>query len=44
MYRGQKTCRRRSPLSLTLLGLSAVVVLAVMIFPRKLAELMASLP
>jgi Cu+-exporting ATPase len=44
LYRGQKSCRRRSPLSLVLFGLSAVVVLAVIAYPQKLAELMAALP
>ena len=44
MYRGRGSCQRRSHLSLILFGLSAMVVLAVMIFPQKLAELMAALP
>ena len=44
LYRGRRSCRRRSPLSLVLFGLSAVVVLAVIVFPQKLAELMAALP
>jgi len=44
MYHGRRSCQRRSRLSLVLFGLSAVVVLAVMIFPQKLAELMAALP
>jgi hypothetical protein len=43
IYRG-RSCQRRSRLSLILFGVSAVVVLAVMIFPQKLAELMAALP
>lgn len=43
IYRGQKSCRRRSPLSLILLALSAMVVLGVILFPQKLAELMAAL-
>ena len=43
IYRG-RSCQRRSHLGLILFGLSAVVVLAVMIFPQKLAELMAALP
>jgi len=43
MYRGQKSCRRRSRLSLVLLALSATVVLAVILFPKKLAELLAAL-
>lgn len=44
MYRGQRTCRRRSPLSVVLLALSAMLVLAVIVFPQKIAELMAALP
>jgi hypothetical protein len=44
LYRGRKTCRRRSPLSLILFGLSAAIVLAVILFPQKLAELLAALP
>ena|SRR5579863_9145313 len=43
IYRG-RSCQRRSRFGLILFGLSAVVVLAVMIFPQKLAELMAALP
>jgi uncharacterized membrane protein YidH (DUF202 family) len=44
LYRAQRSCRRRSRLSLVLFGLSAAIVLAVIIFPQKFAELMASLP
>ena len=43
MYRGQRSCQKRSRLSLILFRLSAAVVLAVVIFPQKLAELMAAL-
>jgi hypothetical protein len=43
LYLGQRTCRR-SRVSLFLLGVSALVVLAVIVFPQKLAELMAALP
>src|ERR1700689_1636070 len=43
MYRGHRSCQKRSRLSLILFGLSAVVVLAVMIFPQRLAELLAAL-
>ena len=39
--RSGRTCRRRSRLSIVLLSLSAVVVLGVMFFPQKVAELMA---
>ena len=44
IYQSRKSCQRRSRLSLILFGLSAAVVLAVMIFPQELAELMATLP
>lgn len=44
MYRGRKSCRRRSPLTLVLFGVSAVIVLGVMVFPQKMAELMAAFP
>ena len=43
LYRG-RSCQRRNRLGLILFGLSAVVVVAVMIFPQKLAELIAALP
>lgn len=43
LYRGQKTCQRRSRLSLVLFGLSAAVVLSVILFPQQLAVFMASL-
>src|SRR5579863_4212773 len=43
IYRGH-SCQRRGRLGLIVFGLSAVVVFAVMIFPQKLAELMAALP
>ena len=43
MYRGHRSCQKRSRLSLVLFGLSAAVVLAVTIFPQKLAELLAAL-
>src|SRR5258707_6340960 len=39
LYRGQRKCRRRSPLTLIMFGLSATVVLAIMIFPQRVAEL-----
>jgi uncharacterized membrane protein YidH (DUF202 family) len=44
MYRGQRSCRRRSPLSFVLFGLSAAIVLGVIIFPQQIAALMAALP
>jgi hypothetical protein len=43
MYRGGKRCQRRSRLSLVCFGLSATIVLAVMIFPQQFAELLADL-
>jgi hypothetical protein len=43
LHRGRKRCRRRSPLSLILFGLCAAIVLAVILFPQKLAELIANL-
>lgn len=43
MFRGRRSCQQRSRLSLILFGLSAAIVLTVMIFPQKLAELMAAL-
>jgi len=43
MYRSGRNCRRRSRLSLVLFGLSAAIVLGVMLFPQTLAELMATL-
>src|SRR6266496_3910418 len=42
LYRGQKSCQRRSRLSLVLFGLSAAIVVAVLAFPQKVAELMAN--
>lgn len=44
MYRGQRSCQRRSRLTMILFGLSAIVVLVVLVFPQKLAELMAAIP
>ena len=43
MYRSGKSCRRRSRFSLVLFGLSAVIVLGVILFPQTLAGLMATL-
>ena len=44
IYRGQKNCRRSRPLSLAVFGLSAAIVLAVMVFPQQVAELLAAIP
>jgi hypothetical protein len=41
---GQRKCQRRSPLSLILFGLSATVVLAIIIFPQKVADILAAIP
>ena len=41
-YRSRKTCQRRSRrFSLMVLGLSAAIVLAVLLFPQNLAALLA---
>ncbi len=44
MRRGQRKCKQRSPLSLILFGLSAALVLAIIIFPQSVAGLLAALP
>jgi hypothetical protein len=44
LYRGRRSCQRRNPFSLILFGVSVVVVVAVLLFPQTLAELMADLP
>lgn len=44
LYRGNRTCKRRSRLSLVLFAVSAAIVLAVIVFPQRMAEIMASLP
>jgi uncharacterized membrane protein YidH (DUF202 family) len=41
LYRSGRTCRKRSRLSMVLLGVSAAIVVGVMLFPQKIAELMA---
>jgi hypothetical protein len=43
MFRSGRECRRRSRLSLVLFGLSAAIVLGVMLFPQTIAALMATL-
>jgi hypothetical protein len=43
MHHRRRTCQKRSRLSLICFGVCAAVVLAVMIFPQKLAELLAAL-
>jgi uncharacterized membrane protein YidH (DUF202 family) len=44
IYRGQRSCRRRSPVSLVIFGVCAGIVVAVLAFPQRVAELMAALP
>jgi len=44
MYRGQKACRRKSPLSLIVFGLSSAIVVAVIVFPQEIAGLLSKLP
>jgi uncharacterized membrane protein YidH (DUF202 family) len=44
LYRGHRRCQRRSPLSLVLFGISAVVVVGIMIFPQTVAALLAAIP
>ena len=38
LYRGGRRCSRRSPASLLLLGVSATIVLGMMLFPQAIAE------
>jgi hypothetical protein len=44
LYRNQRSCKRRSPVSLFIFGACAAVVVAVLAFPQRVAELMAALP
>lgn len=44
LYRGQRSCHRRSPVSFVIFGVCAAVVVAVLVFPQRVAELMAALP
>ena len=44
IFRGRRSCHRRSRLNLILFALSAVVVISVVAFPQKVAELMAAIP
>jgi hypothetical protein len=43
LYRNQRSCKRRSPVSLVIFGACAAVVIAVLAFPQRVAELMAGL-
>src|SRR5579871_1484975 len=36
IYRGVKTCRRRSPVTFIVFGISAAIVLAVFLFPQTI--------
>jgi hypothetical protein len=42
LYRRQRSCQRCSRLSLVLFEVSAVIVLAVIAFPQRVAEVIAS--
>lgn len=44
LFRGRRSCHRRSRLSLALFAISAAIVFAVIIFPQRVAEFMAALP
>ncbi len=44
IYRSQNSCRRPSALSLTVFELYTVIILSIMVFPQKVAELMTTLP
>ena len=42
LYRSNRNCRRRSPASLAVLLLSAIVVVAVILFPQIIASVLAN--
>jgi uncharacterized membrane protein YidH (DUF202 family) len=44
LYRSKAACRRRSPLSTAVLLFSAMIVLAVVLFPQAMASFLAGLP
>jgi uncharacterized membrane protein len=44
LYRRRRSCHQRSPVSLVVFGVCAAVVVAVVAFPQRVAELMAALP
>ena len=44
LYWGQRSCKRRSPVSFVIFGVCAAIVVAVLAFPQRVAELMAALP
>src|SRR6266851_7973181 len=43
LYRSNRSCRRRSPLSIAVFSISAVVVAAILLFPQISAGLIAGL-
>ena len=44
LYRSQRSCHRRNPVSFVIFGVCAAVVVAVLAFPQQVAALMAALP
>jgi hypothetical protein len=44
LYGRQRSCQRRSRLSLVLFGVSAIIVVSVIAFPHRLAGVLASFP
>jgi uncharacterized membrane protein YidH (DUF202 family) len=41
LYRGQRQCRKRSPLSVAMLWVATAIVLVVLLFPQMIASLLA---
>jgi hypothetical protein len=44
LYRSNRACQRRSPVSIALLLISAIIVVGVLVFPQMTAGLFASVP
>lgn len=44
LYRSNRACQRRSPVSIALFLISAIIVLGVLVFPQLTAGLFASVP
>ncbi len=42
LYRSNRSCRRRSPASIALFSISAIVVVGILLFPQIIAGLLAS--
>jgi uncharacterized membrane protein YidH (DUF202 family) len=42
LYRSNRSCRRRSPISIAVFSVSAIVVAAILLFPQITAGLLAS--